>query len=332
MKSLLRFCTIALVASLPAAAQNPNLGTSGAQFLEIPVGARNSAMGGAVVATVNDASSLFWNPAGIVHVQGSDAHFSYTSWWAGISLAHAGVVYSQEGIGSFGASVTVLSMDKMEVTTELQPEGTGQFFDARDLMIGVSFARNLTEDFAVGLTAKYIQQRIWSQTASGIAFDVGTQYRVGFGDLTIAMSMSNFGGDMEYDGQELSVKYDADPSLGYNRLTPARLDAELYPLPLRFQVGIGMTAVRTETFALVLGADATHPNDNDERVHVGGELQFLDHFALRGGYRFGYDDETATFGAGVALPLGGWRVAVDYGYALYTLLPDIHRLSVGIRF
>lgn len=319
-------------AGLPAAAQNPNLGTSGAQFLEIPVGARNSAMGGAVVAGVNDASALFWNPAGIVHVPGADAHFSYTSWWAGISLANAGVVFALEGIGTFGAAMTVLSVDKMEVTTELEPEGTGQFFDARDLMVGVSFARNLTEDFAVGVTAKYVQQRIWSQTASSIAFDIGTQYRVGFGDLTIAMSMANFGSDMDYDGQELSVKYDADPALGYNRLTPARLDAELYPLPLRFQVGIAMTVVRTETFSLFLAADATHPNDNDERVDVGGEVTFLDHFALRGGYRFGYDDETATFGAGVAIPLGDWNVSVDYGYALYTLLPDIHRVSVGIRF
>ena len=323
--------TFALLAA-PAFGQNPNLGTSGAQFLEIPAGARASAMGGAVMAAVHDASSLFWNPAGIVDVQNADAHFSYTSWWATVGITNAGVVYTAEGLGSFGVSVSVLSMDKMEVTTELEPEGTGQFFDARDLMIGVSFARKLTEDFSVGVTAKYIQQRIWSETASGMAFDIGTQYRVGFEDLTIAMSMSNFGGDMQYDGQELSVKYDADPALGFNRLTPARLNGEGFPLPLRFQVGVAMTVVRTDEMSLLLAADAVHPNDNDERVNVGGEVTFLDHFALRGGYRFGYDQESATFGAGVLVPLGDMRVAVDYGYALYDLLPDIHRLSVGIRF
>jgi hypothetical protein len=313
-------------------AQNPNLGTSGAQFLQIPVGARPAAMGGAYISQANDAAAVFWNPAGIVHVAANEVLFGHTSWWATVELNHAAYVLTLEDVGSFGVSLTSLTMDRMEVTTELEPEGTGTFFDAQDLMIGLTFARRLTEDFSVGITAKYINQQIWNESAGGIAFDVGTQYHIGFRDLTIAMSMTNFGPDMTYDGLDLNRKVDENPSVPDNRLTPAQLAPEAYALPLHFQVGLSMTAYSTEDFGVVVAADVTHPNDNDERINVGAEARVLEYLFLRGGYRFGYDTETGTFGAGVKAPLGDARVMFDYAYALYDLLPDVHRFSLGVVF
>ncbi len=321
-----------LFASTEAVAQNPNLGTSGAQFLQIPVGARAAAMAGAYISHTSDASALFWNPAGIVGVASNDVVFAHTEWWASVKLNHAGYVHTTDDLGSFGVSMTVLSMDKMEITTELLPEGTGQFFDAQDVMIGVSYARKMTEDFSAGITAKYVGQRIWNETASGIAFDVGTQYKIGFRDLTIAMSMTNFGSDLRYDGLDLNRKYDENTQQANNRLSPARLEADDYPLPLHFQVGLSMTALSTDQFNVLLAADVTHPNDNDERVNVGTEIRVFDQFFLRGGYRFGYDTETATFGAGVSVPLGDTRLSFDYAYALYDLLPNVNRFSLGVGF
>lgn len=313
-------------------AQNPNLGTSGAQFLKIPVGARASAMAGAYIAHAQDATALFWNPAGIVNVRSNDLAVSHTEWWASLALNHAAFVHSIQDFGSLGVSVSVLTMDKMEVTTELQPEGTGEFFDAQDLMFGVSYARRLTDDFSVGLTAKYVQQRIWNESASGFAFDVGTQYRIGFRDLTIAMSMTNFGGDMKYSGRDLRVTYDRNSQITYNRLSPSELLTEEYPLPLHFQVGLSMTAFSTEEVSMLVAVDVTHPNDNSEHVNVGAEIQAFERAYLRGGYRFGYDIERATFGAGVVAPLGDLMLRFDYAYATYNLLPNISRFSLGVQF
>jgi hypothetical protein len=321
-----------LILTSQAAAQNPNIGTAGAKFLRIPVGARAAAMGGAVVGWIDDASATFWNPAGIVGVKSAELMVAHTPWWATTKLNSAAFVSSFQDIGSFGVSVTILTMDNMEVTTEQQPEGTGQMFDAGDLMIGFSYARRLTEDFTVGITAKYVNQRIWNETANGWAIDIGTQYRVGFRDLTLAMSMLNFGPDMSYDGRDLEVKYDVNMNNPENRLTPARLAPEEYPLPLSFEIGLSMTAFSLDGVSLLLAADVIHPNDNVERVHVGGDLAILDNFHLRGGYRFNYDLEGATFGAGVALPLGGTRLTFDYAYALYDLLPNVSRFSLNIAF
>lgn len=325
---------LALLALLACAApgQNPNLGTSGAQFLKIPAGARAAAMAGAVVGSTADASALFWNPAGIVNVTTGDLSASYTPWWATVKLSHAAVVFSAEGTGSFGLSLALLGMDEMEMTTELEPEGNGVMFDAQDLMLGLTYARRLTDQFSVGLTVKYINQRIWNETASGLAFDVGTQYRIGLRDLTLAMSMQNFGPDLRYDGRDLNVKYDPESPNPSNRLAPARLTPEDYPLPLMFQVGLSMTAITTDEFDLLAEVDVVHPNDNRERINVGAELTILKVLALRGGYRFNYDAETATFGAGLNVPLGGTTLRVDYAYALYDLLPDVSRLSVGFSF
>ena len=311
-----------------AKAQNPNLGTSGAQFLQIPVGAREAAMAGATIASVHDAAALFWNPSGIVGVPSNDLFFAHTPYWATISLDHAGFVHTFEDVGSVGVSVTVLSMDPMDVTTELEPEGTGERFDAQDLMIGVSFARRLTDDFSVGITGKYIQQRIWNETASGVAIDVGTQFRMGFRDLTIGMSLRNFGADLRYGGQDLEVKYDQSPDLVTNRLSPAQLATSDYPLPLNFQVGIAMTFLDMEDLTALIATDFNHPNDNKERVNVGMDVTIMKHVAVRGGYRFGYDQESATLGAGVDAPLGDLRVAFDYAFAFQKILPDIHRISL----
>jgi hypothetical protein len=331
-RTIHRIAGLLVSLSFSVLAQNPNIGTAGAQFLKIPVGPRASGMGGAFVSNASDASALFWNPAGIVHVKESEISAAYTSWWGGINLNHASFVHTTEDAGSFGISMSLLTMGDMEVTTELQPEGTGQKFDAQDFMVGASYARALTVDFAVGISVKMINQRIWNETASGLAFDIGTQYRIGFRDLTIGMSMMNFGSDMKYDGQDLAVKYDANTQNANNRLAPANLATEDYPLPLHFQIGVSMTVLNTEAMKIQIAADAAHPNDNQERVNVGTEITVLDGFSLRGGYRFGYDLETATFGAGAVVPLGDSDIKFDYSYALYQLLANVHRISIGFTF
>ena len=230
MRRRLLGCTIVVLMCIGVLhAQNPNLGTSGAQFLKIPVGARAAALGGAFTSSGDDASALFWNPAGIVGVKGGALTVSHEEWWAGSRLNHAAYVQSFGEIGSFGLSFTMMAMDKTEVTTEEDPEGTGQYFDAQDLMLGITYARKLTDDFSVGITAKYVHQRIWNESASGFAVDVGTQYHIGFSDLRLGMSVTNFGGDLTFEGRDLRVDYDVIPSTAPNACCPRRSRRRLSP-------------------------------------------------------------------------------------------------------
>ncbi len=63
------------------------------------------------------------------------------------------------------------------VRTVDQPEGTGEFFSAGDIAVGLSYARNLTDRFSIGFSAKYIQETIWHESASAIAIDAGTTFQ-----------------------------------------------------------------------------------------------------------------------------------------------------------
>ncbi len=313
-------------------AQNPNLGTSGAQFLQIPVGARAEALAGAVVGLSDDAASVFWNPAGIVKVKNVEAHFSYMDWFNMFDFNAASLVYNAGDYGVIAASMIIFSTDKMEITDEQNPNGTGRYFNAGDLAIGLTYARYLTDRFSVGLTVKYINQQIWNETANGFAFDIGTQYLIDFQNLTIAMSMTNFGGDMKFDGPDLDLTYLKDPNFPLSRLVPGRLQTDEYPLPLNFQVGIGFDIYQIDFMKIRGGIDASHPNDNTERVHFGTEFSFFDRLFLRGGYKLNYDDQKVTFGAGANLPVGESRINFDYAYSVYDLLPSVHRISVNVNF
>jgi hypothetical protein len=332
MKMKKKIVTILVLLAGICLAQNPNLGTSGAQFLNIPVGARATALGGAVVGMSDDASSVFWNPAGLAKVDKNSVQFSYMRWFDMFDFNSATAAFYQEGIGTVAVSAIIFSMDKQEITTESQPNGTGRFYDAKDIAIGITFSRFLTDRFSVGVTGKYIQQRIWNETANGFAFDVGTQYRLDFQNLTIAMKMSNFGSDMQFDGEDLNVIYDKNSSIPLNRLTPARLVTDTYPLPLSFQVGIAMD-IYTSDFVRAKGEiDAVHPNDNKEHLLFGAEISFFDRLYLRGGYKQNYDDESYTFGAGTNIPLGDMKVVFDYSYSVFDILSSVNRISVGIEF
>ncbi len=330
MKKILFF--ILIISFGKIIAQNPNLGTTGAQFLQLPVGARAEAMGCAIVAFADDASAIFWNPSGIAKVKNVQAHFSYMNWFDLFDFNAASVVYNAGDLGTFGASMILFTTGKMEITTEEEPNGTGRYFDAGDIALGFSYARFLTDKFNVGLTVKYINQRIWNETASGIAFDIGTQYRLDFHNLTIAMCMTNFGSDMKFDGPDLDFIHRKDNNYPISRLIPSRLNTEEYPLPLYFQVGVGFDVFELNFVKMKSAIDVSHPNDNRERAHFGTEFSFFDRFFVRAGYKYNYDDQDFAFGAGANVPLGSTAVYFDYAYSVYDILPSVHRISVNLSF
>jgi hypothetical protein len=331
MKKLIVVLFSLIFASL-AFAQNPNLGTGGAQFLQIPVGARAEAMAGAVVGFIDDASSLFWNPAGTVNVKNVEVFFSYMDWFTLFDHSAAAIVYNVEDVGVFSGSLIIFNTDEMEITTETEPNGTGRFFDATDMALSLGYAKYLTDRFSVGINAKYIYQRIWNETAAGFAFDIGTQYRLDFQNLTIAMSMSNFGGDLKFDGPDLDIDYERTGINPLSRIVPGRLQTEDYPLPLHFQVGIGFDVFQADFVKMKGAIDAAHPNDNNERLLFGTELSFFDRFYLRGGYKYNFDDQKFALGAGANVPFSGSAVYFDYAYSVYDLLPGVHRISVKLIF
>ena len=108
------------------AGSDRRLGTAGAQELVIPIGSRGTAMGGAVVASAYGVESMFWNPAGLASLEGTEAMFSHLPYMADIDVNFAGVATKIEGFGTLGAGAKVVSIGNIKETTEQYPDGTGR--------------------------------------------------------------------------------------------------------------------------------------------------------------------------------------------------------------
>ncbi len=313
------------------------VGSTAAPFLNIAIGAKAVSMGGAFVATANDVSSLYWNPAGAAQMMQSGAMFTHSSWFADIKYNWAGAVLDLGAMGTAGLSVTVLDYGDMEVTTLAEQDGTGQSFTAQDVSLGVTYAYNLTDKFALGGTAKFVNQEIWNSSASTVAFDLGVLFLSDIYGLRIGASISNFGGDMTLDGKDLFVQHDIDEQIeGNNDQILAELRTDEYPLPLLFRIGLAMDVIDIDGHRITIGADALHPNDNDESLNVGAEYLIYDLISLRGGYKSLFLDnseEGLTLGVGLQYSLGpGLGIYVDYAYQDFGILDNTQHFSIGIRY
>ncbi len=316
------------------------VGTTAGEFLQIGVGPRAMAMGGAYVAAADDISSLYWNPAGLAAMPGGEVFFSHSEWLADINFDYMGGAMRLGNFGTVGASVTVLGVPEMIVRTEERQDGTGETFDAMDLAVGLSYGLAVTDRFSVGVTGKFVQQRIWHSTATGFAVDIGTRFRTNFfGGLTIGAALYNFGTDMKMDGRDLRTFVDPnEQELGNNGQIPANYETDSWSLPLNFQIGVSSQPLNSRMHQLTVAADALHPSSNYESVNLGFEYGYMQRFFLRGGYQslFLEDAEGGiSGGVGVRLPLFYEGGVGDVGYAYRSVgsrLGGVHLVSVGIAF
>lgn len=301
------FAALAIV-SLPALGGNRS-GTVTGQFLKIPINARAVGMGNAQVALAEGALSIAYNPAGILSVPEVSFGATYNQWWADITHSFIGGAVNLHDIGTLGVGVIMLSTDDMLVRTPAFPEGTGEKFKAVDMAYVVSYARQISQDFGIGLSAKYIQSNLYNKEigAKSIAFDIGTLYDVAILRTRLGISVNNLGRDLTYLN-------------------------ETYSLPTVLRFGARTSVFEEEGSKLYLALQIGRPNDSDEQYNVGGEYIVFETLSFRGGYRFNYDAENWSAGLGMDLKSLGLLGHVDYAYTNYNTLPATHMFSLELGF
>ena len=317
---------LALCVVLPARAQKlfPGLGEqrvgiSSFTFLKIGVGARSAALGESFIAMANDASALYWNPAGMVQINANDVLFGHTEWFADIKHEFAGAVVQLTSEDAVGLSVIALYTDDMPVTTTVMPTGTGEMFSFRDLAFGLSYSRRMTDQFSFGITARYVNERLAQLTMQNLLFDVGAYYLTGFSTARFAITVSNFGGT-------------AKPSGSVNVFGVGTVDQfEEFSPPTMFRLGFAMDPILNETHRLTTSIQLNHPNDNAENLGLGVEYGWNNTVFLRVGYRVNVQEQRLpSFGVGARVPVELTVLTFDYGATDFGLLGMAHRFSLGI--
>ncbi len=313
------------------------VGTTIAQFLKIDPSARATGMGNAGTALFGEASAMYYNPASMGRLTQTDAQFTYTEWLAGITFNYAALGIKVENIGTFSLQATSMNSGDIAVRTVDQPLGTGEYYSVQDFALGLGYGLMLTDRVSIGFIINYIQESIWHDALNDFGINLGVQYQVEPGGLTIGASLLNFGPRANYTGRDLYIDYSQDPTKhGGNNQLPGDLRTDLFPLPTLFRIGVSYPYKFNDDNKITVSVDALHPNDNNESMNAGAEITLMKNFSIRGGYRnlFLTNSEGGLeLGAGVNYAFAeGYALRFDYAWADYGRLLKVNRFTVSIGF
>jgi hypothetical protein len=336
LKILLAF--ILLLAVDAFAGGGKRTGTGGAAELLIPVGPRGIAMAEANISTSTGIEALFWNPAGVSHMQNNaDVIFSHMSYIADIGVDYGAIAANFEGFGVVSFSIKALSVGDILITTTANPDGTGETFSPTFIVAGLSYSRQLTESISVGLTTNFISESMADVSASGVAFDVGVMYNnlADINGLSLGVVVKNLGPEMKYSGGGL---YNEGQIGGVNRPpTFYTIEAAAFELPSNFQLGLGYSPVLDETNSLQFSGIYQNNNFSGDEYKLGGEYGYNDLFFVRAGYQLApqvSDDYLYGFTAGVGIDYAveGFGFKVDYAYREVEFFDGNHVFALTLGF
>jgi hypothetical protein len=302
-------CAFFCLAGTGAHASGP--GTTAANFLKIPVGARGTALGGALTAAAEGADAVFYNPAGLGLGSAPELSYAYNNYFSGISQQW--LAFSlPAGEHAWGLGLNYLSV-KPFASYDVSDNRTGEV-SAYDVAAYLGYARQLRTGLPLfssarlGASVKYIRQELDSQSAAGYGAGAGLLLagprglRLGFGAENLAAS------SLAFDG---------------SGARPAR----------SFKAGAAWEIMGAPLSAM-LSADVTFPEDGASYVSAGVENTLYGLLALRAGYSsFGDISNGLNFGLGLRLPRGAGReVRLDYSYGATYDLGAVHKFAVSCRF
>lgn len=339
---LLPMLALALIfAATPATAQK--VGTTSLQFLKVEPTARATSLGASYAALSEGADAIFWNPAGMTGIGSHALVLDRVEWL--MDTAHNALAYGGNfgGLGYFGlhvymtdiGSINETSVDALGFKEDANGNTvyngfTGGSFEPRSWVVGLTYARQFTDRFSAGLTAKYAQEDLYRAKAGIPLFDFGIKYYTGFRTLRLGASVMNFGPDVQFEAAG-----GFEPESSGNVVSPS----DSYAAPMTFRIGFAADVLGSgaliplsgNTNRVTLTYDLIQPNDYDQQWSAGVEYMFLERFALRGGYQHNFDIQSFSLGAGVRQPVGSLQIGIDYAYSeISESFQPVHRFSVGI--
>jgi len=325
MKSFLRWSVIAgllLAFAVPVHAVEKR-GSAAAKFLTLDSNARIAGLASSASSFTDlGAFASLTNQAGMVFVEGNGAvGVSYTKYFAEMTLFSAALVWNLGDNGAIGLGIQSLMSGDIPFTTSTDPthlfDTAGKNFTVTGMAIGPSYARRLTDSFSVGGSAKFVSEGTsgteTDRNVTTFAFDAGTIYTTDWHKFRIGATFQNFGPDMQFI-EDSNAKQ---------------------TLPTTFRIGFAGEPAALPVGSVMVSAEIWKLREFDSVLNFGIEYWLNDYVASRVGWKAGYsgsEDEGVSAGAGFRFAQGVYNITFDYAYTQFTLLDDLHRISVGLNF
>ncbi len=185
MKVICLITLILTIGNLNVAGQNLAPKYSN-EFLSIGVGARSFGMSNATVASINDVTAGYWNPAGLANIDNDyQIGLMHSEYFAGIAKYDYGAgAIKLDDSSALAVSIIRFGVDNIPNTTELiDNQGNIDYarittFSAADYAFIGSYARKISDGLQVGGNAKIIYRQIGDfAKAWGFGLDIGLQYQ-----------------------------------------------------------------------------------------------------------------------------------------------------------
>jgi len=272
------------------------LGTTGGQFLELPVGARGVSMGAAQGAAAEDVSAIYYNPANLAGIQGMNATFMHAMYFQDISYDFAAFAMKTPNYGTFAFGLQYLSIGSLD-KVDNSGNPTGDSLAPRDLAISIANARKFDElEYGVGV--KYISSKL-NSNANAYAADAGIRWSLE--PAAFSLSILNLGSGLKFR-------------------------EETAPLPTTLRIGSSYKYVpdvpdQNWTFAL----DGILSKGAAAAVCAGVEYEMDIRNSFKAALRTGYNTRVGASGLGS-------QFSVDYAFTPFGELGNSHVISFMMKF
>ena len=282
-------------------------GQSGMAFLKLGVSGRGTGMADAGNAIVSGAAATYYNPAGLIPGEaspaGSQLMFMHREWIQDTRMEFLGASIALGEDNALGGAINSTTVSDIEIRTRPGPaDGT---FSSREFSVGLSFAHRFSPDLRMGVTGKFLYQKIFVDEGSGYAADIGAIWKSPVDSLSIGAALCNLG------------------SMG-------ALRSEKTALPSLLRIGPAYTiSVDQDQIGATFAADFVRIfPEKRNYLNTGAELRFNTFVAARGGYQFGSEGRGLTLGVGISYGI----LVLDYAFAkISSDLGDAHTISLALN-
>jgi long-subunit fatty acid transport protein len=369
MKTFTKSLLLSSLLSLLSMSAYAQVGITAVPFLQIEPDSRGAGMGNTGVAIADNASAIFWNPAGLAFQNQNQISLTHANWLpafnADLFYDYMVGTYYIDGIGTIGGHITFLNLGE-QIRTDEFAANLGRF-NSYEITAGLSYGYKINENFALGTGFRFIYSSLADGEVSGqkinpgssVGLDLAAMYKsnpfsVGnrSANIRAGFNLSNIGPGMQYTdnaqkdplptvmrlGWAYTMDIDED---GFNTIT---LSSDISKIMARTEekvdgngdttyeaMGVGSALFQSwGSFDRFNGNETVTLSLIDQLMFgVGLEYWYNNLFALRTGYYY----ENPNNGNREFVTLGaGLRYnifGVDFSY-IYTLEED-HPLANTIR-
>ncbi|MCS6833010.1 MAG: type IX secretion system protein PorQ [Flammeovirgaceae bacterium] len=255
-------------------------------FLNLPLSARQVALGGLNVSAYgNDASMFMANPALLTdstHLHLSANHYAY---YADVGHSSAQFTAALRTGGTMGVGLQSLNYGTFSAY-DASGNSQGEF-RARDFALTLAYAHQISA-FRLGTNLKFVQSSIAEYRSSGIFMDMGGAFFHPEKDLVVGINLKNIGFVLQRftPTARPQIPFDAQLGVSYKPShMPFRFSLTAHHLH-RFNIGYENTQVTTDVFGNPIEERLSWGTKLLQHIVVGTELLVGKYLTFRLGYNY----------------------------------------------